>query len=186
MGNVRLRRLIVACIVVAAALWLGAMGEDRNRPAPEADGVPVGTQPAVVQRVVDGDTVRVRVAEETGVLAGGEHRVRLLEIDSPELDTAHGEPECGAEAATAFLRARLPRDAQVWLEADSQDTDRFGRPLRYVWTADGQMVNRAVVASGHARAVLFAPNDRHWSQMSAAEADAREDRAGVWGACELR
>ncbi len=185
MRDARLRRLIVACAVVAAALWLGATGDERDGPAPYAGGVPAGAQPAVVEHVVDGDTVRVSV-DGAGGLGPGEHRIRLLQIDSPELDTGDGAAECGAEAARAFLRTRLPRGTHVWLEADRHDTDRFGRPLRYVWTRDGRMVNRAVVASGHARAVLFAPNDRHWQTMAAAQTAARRDRAGMWRACDVR
>ncbi|MBW3605465.1 MAG: thermonuclease family protein [Actinobacteria bacterium] len=78
---------------------------------------------------------------------------------------------------------RLPRGTPVRLESDREDTDRFGRALRYVWTTDGQLVNRAVVATGNARAALFAPNDRHWSAITADQQNARADGAGIWGAC---
>jgi micrococcal nuclease len=102
------------------------------------------------------------------------------------MDTDSGVPECGAAEATAFLRAQLPRGAAVWLEADREDADRFGRALRYVWTPGGRLLNRALVATGNARAVLFAPNDRHWATMAAAQTDAQTDNAGIWGACEPR
>lgn len=183
MRDARVRRLIVAVVVAAAALWLGTAGTDAVGPADGATGVPAGAQPAVVTRVVDGDTIRVRIDAADGALPVGEHRVRLLEIDSPEMDTATDRAECGAAQATAFLRDRLPRGTAVALEADREDTDRFGRALRYVWTTDGRLINQAVVASGNARAVLFAPNDRHWSAITAAQRAARADGAGIWGAC---
>jgi endonuclease YncB( thermonuclease family) len=218
MRDTRVRRLIVALVVAAAALWLGAMGGEGTGPAAgdgtaptaddrapasaagdagrastddgapaSADGpVPSGAQRATVTRVVDGDTIRVRVDDGGGALTVGEHRVRLLEIDSPEMDTDSGGPECGAAEATAFLRARLPRGAAVWLEADREDADRFGRALRYVWTPGGRLLNRALVATGNARAVLFAPNDRHWAAMTAAQTGAQAEDAGIWGACEPR
>jgi micrococcal nuclease len=71
------------------------------------------------------------------------------------------------------------------LEADREDRDRFDRPLRYVWTADGRMTNRSLVASGHARAVLFQPNDRYWDLLRQVEADARDGALGLW-ACPQR
>lgn len=182
-----MRRLIVAAIVVAAALWLGAIGDDGPGDAPGATAddstVPTDAQPARVTRVVDGDTIRVRVDGGGHGLPAGEHLVRLLEIDSPEMDDGSGEPECGAAQATAYLRTRLPTGTAVRLEADRDDADRFGRPLRYVWTPDGDMVNRAVVVTGNARAVLFPPNDRHWATMEAAQDGARTDGVGIWGSC---
>lgn len=187
-----MRRLIVAAVVVAAALWLGAMGDDGPAMGDDVPGdapgaaddatEPTGAQAARVTRVVDGDTIRVRV-DGGDELPAGEHRVRLLEVDSPEMDDGSGEPECGAAQATAYLRTRLPSGAAVLLESDRGDADRFGRPLRYVWTPDGDLVNRALVATGNARAVLFPPNDRHWATMAAAEDDARTDGVGIWGSC---
>ncbi|CAN5922139.1 thermonuclease family protein [soil metagenome] len=193
-----MRRLIVAIVVAVAALWLGAMGIDDAALTDRADGpvaesdvaraddsreVPVDAQPAVVTRVVDGDTIRVQVDDPGGALAVGEHRVRLLEIDSPEMDAGTGVPECGAAEATAYLRARLSRGDVVRLESDRENADRYGRALRYVWSSDGHLLNRALVASGNARAVLYAPNDRHWAAMTAAEGDARAADAGIWGSC---
>lgn len=178
----RLRRLIVATLVVAAALWLGSLRGIGEAPAGDpAPGLPSDVQAARVTQVVDGDTLRVEVTGP-GPLPDGEHRVRLLEIDSPELD-GDGGPECGAAAAAAHVRDRVPAGSRVWLEADRQDLDRFDRPLRYVWTSDGALLNRAIVEAGHARTVLIAPNDRHWMAMRDAEDAAQAAGAGLWGAC---
>lgn len=130
-------------------------------------------------RVVDGDTVRLR-ARGDGVLPAGVHRVRLLGVDAPELHV-DGGPECGADAATAFL-ADLLGGTSVRVQADREDRDRYDRPLRYLWTGDGTFVNGALVAAGHARAVLFAPNDRYWHALAATEAEARAAGVGMWGA----
>lgn len=63
-----------------------------------------GPTPAVVERVVDGDTVRVRVAiwidQELSV------SVRVADIDAPELF----RPKCAAEKARA-------REAQAFVKA---------------------------------------------------------------------
>ena len=71
---------------------------------------------AVVERVIDGDTI---------VLQTGE-RVRFIGIDAPEI----GDP--GADEATNFVRERV-EGRTVWLELDGNDTDRFGRLRRYIW-----------------------------------------------------
>jgi micrococcal nuclease len=177
-----LRRLVVALVVAATALWLGAFDGLGQAPVQDdARGVPTDAQLARVTRVVDGDTVRVAVTAASGPLRQGEYRIRLLEIDSPELDDGGGE--CGARAAKAYVRRRLPRGTTVWLETDRDEVDRFGRPLRYLWTADGELVNRTIVAHGHARAVLYMPNDRHWPIMRAAQDAARADRVGIWRRC---
>lgn len=75
----------------------------------------------VVSHVVDGDTVDVR----DGV--GREQRVRLIGIDTPEMDTCGGQP---ASDALAALVAGQP--VTLTMGGDGEDTDRYGRLLRYV------------------------------------------------------
>ncbi|MCL2839044.1 MAG: BspA family leucine-rich repeat surface protein [Oscillospiraceae bacterium] len=86
-------------------------------PVPPAEiEIPYGLTEAVVARVIDGDTI---------VLENGE-RVRFIGVDAPEV----GEP--GADEATEFVRELIGGQI-IWLEADGNDTDRFGRLRRYVW-----------------------------------------------------
>jgi hypothetical protein len=69
----------------------------------------------LVSRVIDGDTV------ELGNGAG----VRVVGIDTPE------EGDCGYDQATANLE-RLVLMERVTLVRSDEDTDRYGRLLRYV------------------------------------------------------
>jgi endonuclease YncB( thermonuclease family) len=69
----------------------------------------------LVVRVVDGDTLDL----------GNGQTVRLVGIDSPEVG------ECGYEPASKNL-ARLVLGQQVRLAESDEDTDRYGRLLRYV------------------------------------------------------
>lgn len=177
----RLRMVLVGGAVVAAALWLGSLGQDVPSGAP--GGIPADAQRATVAHVVDGDTVRVTIHDGGGALPPGDHRIRLIGIDSPEMDTHSGRPECGAVQATEFLRRRLPPGTPVWLAPDTEDRDRFDRPLRYLLTGDASLINQATVAAGHARAVLFEPNDRYADVLRATEDAARTDAAGIWSAC---
>jgi len=109
---------------------------------------------------------------------GRNEPVRLLELDTPEVTG-----DCGAVEATAALAALAPVGSTVWLEADVEGRDRYGRLLRYAGRTDGTMVNRALVRRGWARAKLYPPNDRHWDVMGNAGAQARDRGAGLWRRC---
>ncbi|QOV41047.1 thermonuclease family protein [Streptomyces ferrugineus] len=130
----------------------------------------------VVHRVIDGDTLDVRgdgriVPKDTVV------RVRLLEIDTPERGACYAKP------ATARTRALLPQGSTAHVVRDDQLKDRYGRYLLYLWNDKDVFVNKSLVRSGHAEAVLFQPNDKYWSTISRAEKDARRAGAGLWSAC---
>lgn len=144
-------------------------------PTPAAAGgrIPAGSRPATVTTITDGDTIRVAVG-------GVDEPVRLLEVDAPEIDGG-----CGADHAVAFVRRRVPVGSIVWLERDVSDRDRYGRLLRYVWTADGQLLNAAIVRAGWARAKLYPPDDGRWAQVQRAERRARRAGRGIWRRCEV-
>lgn len=182
----------VAFVVVGCA-ELGALLDEGPAPSPLADasaaqrpeGVPADAEPAIVDRVVDGDTLRVIAAPGGTISDGGSIRVRLLNVDAPELARDGREAECLAEAASDRAEALLPPTALVWLAADVEDRDRFDRPLRGVWTADGVFVNELLAAEGLAEAVLFRPNDRFHARIVDAERRAVAGELGIHGpACD--
>lgn len=153
-------------------------------PAPP-DGVPADAQRATVDRVVDGDTLRVRVtdADPGPIPSTGSVPVRLLSIDTPETVHPRRDVECGGPEASARAGQLLPEGAEVWLVVDVSDTDRFDRHLRAVWTADGTFVNAALVAEGLAEAVRFPPDERWYAELVALEAEARDAGRGNWSRC---
>ena len=146
-------------------------------------GVPGGAQPAVVTRNVDGDTIWVRV-KQPGPIPAGEHKVRLLEIDTPEIAGEAG-PDCYGREAAAFAQRLLPVGERVALVGDREDLDRYDRYLRYVWTEDGTFFNAEAVRQGFARAVLYEPNDRYIAQLRELESEARGHGRGMWSACPV-
>lgn len=171
---------VIAVVVVLAVMTLRQPASDDGGIAVE--GVPPGAQPAVVDAIVDGDTIWVRARGGGGSLPSGERsKIRLLEIDTPETQAPGTGVECGGREATDFARRRLPAGSTVHLMADREDTDQYGRFLRYLWTSDGAFFNLDAVRTGHARAVLYEPNDAHIEQLRAAEAVARDAGRGIWG-----
>lgn len=171
----------IVVLLTVAAMAFAAL----RQPAPVATpaaGIPSGAQVAVVDTIVDGDTLWVRVDQAGGPLPPNQrHKIRLLEIDTPETQAPGVGVECGGPEATAFIRRRLPEGAPVHLVADREDTDQYGRFLRYAWTAQGDFFNLEAVRTGHARVVLYEPNDAYIAQLRAAQAQARAAGRGIWG-----
>lgn len=156
----------------------------RRASEPPPDGAPPEAVPAIVERVVDGDTIRVRVEERVGSIEPGDAvPVRLLNLDAPELDHPDRGEDCGAAEARAFLEGLLRPHSRVHLVADAEDRDQYGRALRGVWNEQGRFVNAEVVRAGWAEAVLYPPNDRFHEPLAALEAEARAQARGAWGRC---
>lgn len=151
------------------------------------DGVPAGAQAAVVDRIIDGDTLELHARRPGRVLSSTTLTgVRLLEIDTPE--TVHpSEPvQCFGPAASDALARLAPVGSTVWVLPDEELTDYYDRTLLYLWsqsTGRTRFVNEQLVAEGFAKAALYEPNDRYIDAMYAAEAAARTADRGLWGHC---
>lgn len=156
------RAVVTLLLAGVALLAVGAL----------AGAGPAAT-PATVEWVSDGDTLRTA--------AGA--RVRLLQIDTPEL----GSGECYSRAAARELRRLTPAGTRIALEADARldRVDRYERLLRYVWR--GRLnVNLELVRRG-AATVYFYGGDRgkYAARLVAAARSARAARRGMWGACRV-
>ena len=128
--------------------------------------------------VVDGDTIDVEIA------GAGRERVRLIGIDTPESVIPGEAPECFGPEAAARLSALLPEGTPVSLERDVEARDPYGRLLAYVYRAD-DMINLQLAGEGFADALSIPPNTAWADQIARSVALARQQRAGLWGACTL-
>lgn len=154
--------------VVALGLLLAAC-----TPSSPAD---TARQP-VVDEVVDGDTVKVR-------LGGRTETVRLIGIDTPETKHPTKPVGCFGPEASARTAELLAPGTAVTLERDVEERDSYGRLLVYlVRRDDGLFVNLALVRDGFAEVLSIAPNTAHRRAFSAAAAEARREQRGLWGAC---
>jgi micrococcal nuclease len=169
--------LLALAAAVALVAWLGS--EQRSPTGGTAEAAPSGDS-AVVERVIDGDTIVVE-------LDGRRERVRYVGVDAPELANreAGTVAECwGEEARDA--NARMLDGAEVRLERDTSDRDRFGRLLRHVWVArSGQwhLVAEELAAAGAVEARSYPPDTRRDDELERAEGAARRAGLGLWGAC---
>lgn len=124
-----------------------------------------------VEAVTDGDSIR----------CADERRIRLLAIDSPEMQQApHGRE------ARDFLRSLVSPGDRLRLELDRETEDRYGRTLAYAYLPDGRMANLEMARAGYAVDLIYPPNRRHEDRIRAAVAQAREDRRGLWATAAFR
>lgn len=135
---------------------------------------------AEVVRVVDGDTIDVRIPEI------GENyyvRVRYIGINAPELHHPRkGAEPFGREAADA--NSELVSGRKVTLKLDVQKRDKYDRLLAYVYFRKGlkkTFVNEWLIRSGYAQVSTFPPNVKHEGLFLEAQRYAMEHNLGLWG-----
>jgi len=126
---------------------------------------------AIVDRVIDGDTIVTTTGE----------KIRYLLVDAPE--TTNGHADCYG-ASAAHLNADLVLGKAITLTYDVTRTDPYGRTLAYVSVGDLD-VNALLVERG-AACVLFIPPDGadRRAAYEALQADAKLHRRGIWGSCD--
>jgi len=155
--------ILLLVMVALGAAWMGLHGA-RVRVGNPADGTATSSVWAVVS-VTDGDTLVVS-------RGGLEEKVRLLGIDTPEVD------QCGYAEATAAM-ADLVGGAEVTLVVgSSDDRDQYGRLLRYVEVdvaGEPVDVGLRLLESGLAAEVYdsrigYPPHDREDAYIAADEA----------------
>ena len=132
--------------------------------APAHEGVLVK-----VTNVVDGDTIKI----ETGEV------VRYIGIDTPETVAPNKPVQCFGKEASA-KNNELVEGKTVELSKDVSEKDRYGRLLRYVWIGE-TMINEQLVREGYARVSTYPPDVKYQDRFLAAEKEAREKNAGLWG-----
>ena len=114
-----------------------------------------------VEKVVDGNTIVFKAGDAKTL------RVRLADIDAPELDQSWGE-----EAKAALKAWAANRRAEIRIV----DTDRYVRSVATLWI-DGENINRKLVAEGHSWVHHRYLRDR---ALLSREASARASGLGLW------
>ena len=155
----------------------GSTPADGGPVVPLAPTRPTGpTETARVTRIVDGDTIVVR-------MGGRDLHLRYIGMDTPETVKPGSPVEwMGPEASAA--NARLVKGRTVVLEKDVSETDQYGRLLRYVWLEDGgrwTMVGLELVRLGYAQVETVPPDVKYADAFVTAERAARQAGLGLWG-----
>lgn len=133
---------------------------------------PPGPDRARVVKVIDGDTIDVRYD-------GSEHRIRLLNVDTPETKDPNKAVECLGPEATAYLEQQLEPGDRVRLEFDEELRDRYDRELAGVFE-DDVLVNAEIARRGLGVPVLFEPNRLFYDEVVAAYDEGKKAGVGVF------
>jgi micrococcal nuclease len=161
--------LLVATLLLAGCAPAPDSSSPTSEPGTDTSSQTSATSPpgaaAEVVRIFDGDSLLVAIGDE-------EAEIRLLGINAPE------GTECHGDAARATLRQLLD-GGDVTLVSDDEDTDQFGRLLRYVFV-DGLNANLALLANGDAIA-LQSDHSAEADFVAISDAAAAA-RLGLWAA----
>lgn len=122
----------------------------------------------------DGDTISVK-------MNGEKERVRLLMIDTPEMNYDKGEPMPFAEDAKKFTVNLLENAESVELLFDKgPETDHYDRLLAYIYV-DGVMLQEALLKEGYAAVrYINKPNNSLEQQFRDIQADAEAAKVNIW------
>lgn len=169
--------VLVACTAPAPTRAARTDGAPTPPPVTAGAAGPVAAANAVVERVVDGDTIVVEID-------GRRETVRLIGIDTPETVKPNAPVECFGPEASAATGALVPPGTPVRLERDAEARDDYDRLLAYVYrAADALFVNLELVRTGHAVLLTFPPNVAHVDEFVDASRDANTAGRGLWSAC---
>ena len=151
---------------VAAFLVTSGRASPQSVAASAPAGLPTNTTSAIVNYVVDGDTIDVNINGEN-------YRLRYIGMDTTESGQLYFQE--GKD-----FNAQLVDGKTVYLEKDVNETDRYGRLLRYVYLGDGRMVNEEIVAAGLAYASTYPPDVKYQQRLAAAQRSAQTAGRGLW------
>jgi micrococcal nuclease len=188
-----LQRYVVAAVLFAGLVLAFAFFVPTGSPV----GPPKPRSVVTVTRVVDGDTI---VVDSTEPITGRPtETIRLIGVDTPETKdprlprdpvTHKLIPQCYGPEASAHVAELLRPGITVTLAFDAgtsaaqlRDRTPSHRLLAYVWLNDGTMLNLDLVRDGYARARPVAPQDDYRGLFKTAEATAKAQHKGRWGAC---
>ena len=122
-----------------------------------------------VKTVYDGDTVQL----ENG------RKIRLLGINTPEVQHGYKPLEAGGEEAKAWLINKL-QHTKVRLELGVENTDKYGRTLAHLFSENKEHINLSLVKEGLATISIYPPNLQYVDELVAAERQAQKNKRGIW------
>jgi len=146
-----------------SAIWLSTA----HALCPAPASLPV----AQVQRVVDGDTLRLTDGRS----------VRMIGLNAPETGKKGQSAQPFADAATRRLQALVDEsEGQVSLRVGEQPADRYGRTLANVYGRNGANLEAQLISEGLGYLVAISPNVALVDCQQAAEKAARQAGLGLW------
>lgn len=167
-------QIIILVVGIVVFIFVNGFGPQDNQYTNDTQDVEgVATNQYTVTKVVDGDTIEVNIE-------GQATKVRLIGINTPETVDPRKEVECYGKEASNMLK-ELIEGKKVKLEADStqQNTDKYGRLLRYVFLND-KNIDLQMVEEGYAFEYTYFMPYKYQAEFKAAEKNAQVKNLGLW------
>lgn len=168
--------LKIITILFFAAFLTACSADDLIALLDESESVQedVAEEEVTISRVVDGDTVKVEMAD------GQEETVRLLLVDTPESVHPNKPKQPYGEEASQYAKVKLSEGKKVKLEYDGPKRGNYDRLLAYIWV-DGDNFNQELLEKGYARyAYEYDPSYKYQDEFKAAENEAKEADKRIW------
>src|SRR5699024_10065647 len=128
-----------------------------------------------VIRIVDGDTVIIEYRGTT--------RVRLIGIDTPEVDNPYGPAECwGQHASRAAEELLSGASVKLSFNPNGDRRDQYDRLLAYITLPNGKDYGEIMLRRGHADLFYSAYHPRE-DRYRAVKTKAKKRNRGLWGQC---
>ena len=125
---------------------------------------------AVVKQIIDGDTI---------ILADDRH-IRLIGINTPEINHETGDSQPGAEIARDYLVHLLEPGTAIYLVYDEQRRDRYQRTLAHLFLINGVNIQSQILGRGLATSLTIPPNTAFLDCYIKSMQHARSTATGLW------
>jgi len=110
------------------------------------------TYKAIVDKVVDGDTLKVTI--DLGFTVLWKSSCRFYGVNTPELKSKDAGQKSRAQAAKKFVSDTLPQGSEILIH--SRELDKYGRPLVDIFYGEGfaQHLNQQLIEKNYAVAFM--------------------------------
>ncbi len=178
-----MRRYRQSPVWTAVILLLGlalALAQQRGW-LQDAGQAAVANQPGSysINHFIDGDTIAID-------MNGAVETVRMIGVDTPETHKPNTPVQCYGPAAAAYTKNSITAaGGRVRLVSDSlsTDRDRYDRLLRYVYLANGQLLEDNLIKNGYGFYYPYFPFTKA-GQFAADQQAAQANKRGLWANCQ--
>lgn len=152
-----------------------------NQTTSSNSSLPKDAIKAKVERVVDGDTMKL-ILEDTNELV----TLRLLLVDTPESVKKGVDPQPFSIEASNYAKSTLSEGSTVYIEYDDgSKTDKYNRHLGYLWfysneTSSWKIFNEDIISKGYARVGYIYSQKRHLDRLNSAQDKAKSQGLNIW------
>ena len=142
---------------------------DRSHPQAKIIDIKPGYGFYTVQKIYDGDTIMLNDGR----------KVRLLGINTPEVEHRGKLADVGGDEAKQWLTGRLLNN-KVRLVTDIEKTDKYGRTLAHLFSEKKDHINLQLVETGLAEVTIYPPNLLFADELLKAQDIAEQKKLGLW------